>query len=499
VTARSTTTVHELKTLVLSFHPVIAIDTVEEERVERLLEAVALELGAPLYVWTLTRGLVQKPATQANRSTASPLDVLGHLATLTVEALFLLKDFARHLADPAVCREFREVAQRYAHTRAALVVTGAGHQFPPDAEAHVVHFELALPDEAELAEVVTGVVRSLEKERGVPVAAASPPELRAIARALCGTTANQARQLVARAILEDGRLTADDARALLDHKARLLRREGLLEYLPPEQNAFELGGFANLKRWLERARVGFTPEARALGLDPPGGVLLVGVQGCGKSLAAKCIARDWRLPLLKLDAGRLYDKYVGESERNLRRAIATAEGMAPAVLWIDELEKAFASATSGEHDGGTSQRLFATLLTWLQEKKQGVFVVATANDVFRLPPELVRKGRFDEIFFVDLPDADERAAILAIHLRRRSQDPAALDLARLVAASDGFSGAELEQAVVSGLYAALHAKRPLATETLLAELAATVPLSVSRRESVEQLRALARERFVPVR
>ena len=227
--------------------------------------------------------------------------------------------------------------------------------------------------------------------------------------------------------------------------------------------------------------------------------MLVGVQGCGKSLAAKVIARRWGLPLLKLDAGRLYDKFVGESERNLRRATGAAEAMAPCVLWIDEIEKALATGGGGEADGGLSQRLFGSFLTWLAEKHADVFVVATANDLSRLPSELLRKGRFDEIFFVDLPDADEREAILRIHLQLRRQDPEAIDVARVAAATEGFSGAELEQVVISALLGALQARRGLDTDLLVAEAGATIPLSVSRREAVERLRATAAGRFVPVR
>jgi SpoVK/Ycf46/Vps4 family AAA+-type ATPase len=489
---------HDLKTLVLSFHPVIAIDTVEEERVEALADAVADELSMPVFVWTVTQGLLQKPTAHANRNTARPLDLLGHLRTLSVEGIFLAKDFARHLADPEVCRAFRDVAHRFAQSHATLIVTGASHQFPPDAEAHVLHWELSLPGEEELRQVVTTVVRSLRQRTSAKVEL-SRADLDRLVRSLEGMTTHQARQLVARAILRDGRLTAADVPEIMREKARLIGRDGLLEYLPPEDNHFEIGGFGRLKAWLERARVGFSPEAAALNLAPPRGILLAGVQGCGKSLAAKTIASLWQLPLVKLDAGRLYDKYIGESEKNLRNVLAAAEGMAPVVLWIDEIEKGFATMGSAERDGGVSQRIFATLLTWLQEKKQEVFVVATANDVFKLPPELMRKGRFDEIFFVDLPDEEERAAIFEIHLRKRRQDPAGFEMARLVAQSEGLSGAEIEQAVIAGLYRALHAKRPLDTGKILAELAETVPLSVTRREDIERLRALARERFVPVR
>jgi hypothetical protein len=375
-------------------------------------------------------------------------------------------------------------------------VTGAEVRLPAEIDAEAVHLDLKLPGPDELREVVRTVAASLGKRRAGPPL--SRESLDATVGALAGLTLNQARQAVARALVEDGGLGPDGVLRLVDRKARLLGEDGLLEYFPAQDNRFELGGFARLKAWTLRARVGYSPEAAALNLAPPRGILLAGVQGCGKSLAAKCIAREWGLPLLKLDAGRLYDKYVGESEKNLRRAIELAESVAPAVLWIDELEKGF-HLSSGEGDGGVSRRLYATLLTWLQEKRAPVFVVATANDVFALPPELLRKGRFDELFFVDLPDLEERESIFVIHLRQRKQDPLRFDLLALVEASAGMSGAEIEQAVIAGLYRALHAKTPLSTDLLLAEIRETVPLSVTRREDLERLRQLARERFVPVR
>jgi SpoVK/Ycf46/Vps4 family AAA+-type ATPase len=369
--------------------------------------------------------------------------------------------------------------------------------FPHDVKHHVVHFPIELPNKRELAEIVTSVARGLRERVGARIEL-SRPELERLLGALSGLTTHQARQAIAGVILEDGRLVAGDIAKLVDKKAKLLGEDGLLEYYPAEDNDYELGGFGRLQKWLARARVGFSAEAAALGLPAPRGILLAGVQGCGKSLAAKAIARAWAQPLLRLDAGRLYDKFVGESEKNLRRAIQLAEAMAPCVLWIDELEKSFASFGDSGMDGGVSQRIFATLLTWLQEKKKPVFVVATANDVFRLPPELMRKGRFDELFFVDLPPPGERQQILEIHLRRKKQDPARFDLAALVAASDGMSGAELEQAVISGLLRALHEQRPLDTLMLAEELGSTVPLSRTRAEDIARLRELARGRFVPV-
>ncbi|MCP3987410.1 MAG: AAA family ATPase [bacterium] len=490
------TSIHDIKTLILSFHPAIAIDTVEEERVESLVDAVAGEVGLPIFEWTLTRGLVRKPDGQPNRSTCGAIEVLGHIQSLRLEAVFLLKDFARHLEDPAVCRAFRDLAQAFAHTHSALIVTGAGHEFPKDADHHVVHYQVALPGRDELRGVVSSVLSSL-RTRTRPQVDLSPADFERLLDALTGMTANQARQAVAGVVLKDSRLSAVDVAALQDRKAAEISRDGLLEYFPAEDSRFELGGFERLRQWLARARLGFSEQAKALNLDPPSGILLAGVQGCGKSLAAKCIAREWNMPLLKLDAGRLYDKYMGESEKNMRRAIDMAESMSPCVLWIDEIEKGFAQG--GDQDGGASQRVFASLLTWLQEKTKPVFLIATANDVFRLPPELLRKGRFDEIFFVDLPASDEREAIFSIHLRHRKQEPACFDLSALAAASDGYSGAEIEQAVISALYRSLHEQKPLEGAMILHELAETVPLSHSRREDVERLRELAGERFVPVR
>jgi MoxR-like ATPase len=492
------TTVHDLKSLVLSFHPVIAFDTAEEERVEKLADTVAEELRLPVFVWSLTMGLARKPGANGTINTTVPAELFAHMQTLSIEAVYLLKDVAKHLSDPAVCRAFRDVAQQFSGSRSSMWIVGTNLEFPADVRQHVVHFPIELPSKKDLAEVVNVVARGLKERAGARIDLAKP-DLERLLDALSGLTLHQARQAIAAVIMEDGRLDASDIDALVNRKAELLGQDGLLEYYPAEDNHYELGGFARLRQWLERARTGFSAEAAALGLPAPRGILLAGVQGCGKSLAAKAIARAWSMPLLKLDAGRLYDKYHGESERNLRRAIAMAEAMAPAVLWIDELEKSFASFGSSELDSGTSQRIFATLLSWLQEKKKPVFVVATANDVFRLPPELMRKGRFDELFFVDLPEPEERRAIWEIHLRKKKQDAARFDLAALVAASDGMSGAEIEQAVVSGLYRSLHEKRALDGAMLAEELAGTVPLSRTRAEELARLRELARGRFVPVR
>ena len=458
------TSVHDLRTLIRSCHPLIVVETVEEERVLALLQSVAAQERMPLFEWSITRGLTRQDEGQSiSKMTATPLAVLQHLNGLTVEALFWLKDLAPHLQDAAVARQLREVSHHFGRSRTTCVLTGHPIVLPSDIEQIAVRLDLQLPNRNELQSMLQSVLQSLGTRTsprrpgsttvvqsmlhslaGSKPTQATPStqESDAILRALQGLTLHQARQVITQCLVEDGRLSAADVQTILKRKVQAIKDGGLLEYYPLEDNRFELGGFVNLKSWLERAKVGFTAEAKALNLTPPRGIMLVGVPGCGKSLAAKAIAREWQLPLLKLDAGRLFDKFVGESEKNFRKAIEMAES---------------------------------------------------------LPPELLRKGRFDEIFFVDLPDDHERAAIWKIHLGLRKQDSAGFDLEKIVSASDGFSGSEIEQAVVTALYRALHHKTPLTTDLLIQELSGTVPLSVTRHEDIDQLRTMAHGRFVNVR
>ena len=489
--------VHDLKSLVLSFHSLMAIETVEEDRVRSLLIEVATDLKLPFYEWSLTSGITRLRGATID-GTQDVLAALHYIARIAnAEAIFLMKDMARHLDNANIGRALRDLAQKLTSTRAAIVLTGDPLELPHDFEALAVRFTLEMPDATELRDVVRSVVDSISVRQTVRIDL-SREDAQRLVQALQGLTVNQARQVVAQAIVEDGMLSAAGIRTVVRCKGELIERGGILEFFPVEENNFDIGGFAGLKSWLERVRVGFSPEARALNLDAPKGVLLVGVQGCGKSLAAKFVAREWGLPLLKLDAGRLYEKYVGESEKNFRKATALAEAMAPVVLWIDEIEKAFAQGGSSESDGGLSQRLFGSFLTWLQEKRREVFVVGAANDLMNVPPELLRKGRFDEIFFVDLPTREERTAIFAIHLRLRKQDPAAFDLAQLADATDGFSGAEIEQAVISALYRSLQKKERLTIDAIVEATRNTTPLSVSRAEDIARVREVG-TRFTAVR
>src|SRR5687768_12683281 len=486
---------HDLKTLVRSMHPVVVIDTTEEERLDELLRALAADLRLPLFTWTVTRGLQRIDGTGMIHGTAEPRTLLRHLSTLTVAGIFHLKDLAAHLGNPETVRAFREAAQTFLRTRSTIVLSGGVAGLPGELTRDAVQLQLQLPDREEMRLHVQRVLKSLKSQHTFELSL-GPDGMNALLQALAGLTLNQARQALAWAVFNDNKLSPDDIPELIKRKGQTIQDGGLLEFYPPDENVFELGGFERLKAWLARAHVGFGQEAQALGLRAPRGVLFVGVQGCGKSLAAKVIARTWQQPLLKLDAGRLYDKYVGESEKNLRKALDVAEAIAPSVLWIDELEKAFAA--TGDTDGGLSRRMLGSFLSWLQEHRAPVFVAATANDLTGVPPELLRKGRFDEIFFVDLPTAAERAVIFRIHLETRRQDAAAFDLAALADATDGFSGAEIEQVIVASLYRSLHERQPLSTALLLHEAAQTVPLAVSRREDIDRIRETARGRFVPV-
>jgi MoxR-like ATPase len=491
------TSVHDLKGLVLSFHSLIGVETVEEDRVRSLLIEVATDLKLPFYEWSLTSGFNRLRGATIN-GTQDALAALHHIHEIeNTDAIYLMKDLARHLENPNIGRALRELAQKLMQTRSALVLTGDPLELPKDVEEIAVRFTLEMPDVTELRDVVRSVVDSISARQRVQIDLSRDDALRLV-QALQGLTVNQARQVVAQAIVENGTLSAAAIRTIVHCKGEMIERGGILEFFPVEENAYDIGGFARLKAWLESTRVGFSQEARALNLNAPKGVLLVGVQGCGKSLAAKFIARQWELPLLKLDAGRLYEKYVGESEKNFRKATVLAEAMAPVILWIDEIEKTFAQGGSGESDGGLSQRLFGSFLTWLQEKKDEVFVVGAANDLMNVPPELLRKGRFDEIFFVDLPTREERMAIFAIHLSLRKQNPDALDLGALADATDGFSGAEIEQTVISALYRSLQKKQPVSEESIIEAARSTPPLSISRAEDVARVQEVGK-RFTAAR
>jgi hypothetical protein len=496
----------DLRLLIQSRYPILYVETYDEERLAERLARIARELGLPFSAWSSTQGFerrghqVETAALELDLAgdagdSRKPANALQEIRAQRLPAIYLLRDFHPYLADPAIVRALREIGQENPGGLVTVVLCSPEIALPVELRKLAARYTLTLPAEDELAQAVIETFRDLKRGHAVRYGLREP-ELRRIVRGLRGLTLPEVRRLVTLCTLNDGVLDAADLPAILTAKREGIEQSGLLELCPLDEAA-PLGGLAQLKAWLRRSAAGFSERARELGLPPPRGVLLTGVQGCGKSLAAKAIAREWGMPLARLDPGRLFDKYVGESERNLRSAFETAEAMSPMVLWIDEVEKAFAGGAA-EADAGLSRRLLGAFLTWMQERRGAVFVAATANDIASVPPELLRKGRFDEVFFVDLPGSPERREILAIHLRLRRQDPAIFDLDRLVAETEGWSGAEIEQAIVAALYGLLaEGGRELTTERLEAEIARTVPLSRTREEEIADLRRMARERFVP--
>ncbi|HSH46904.1 MAG TPA: AAA family ATPase [Longimicrobiales bacterium] len=485
----------ELALLVRSNHGLAVLATAEEDRAESLLRHLADRLNVPYFSWAPSRGLRRDQADTSVYNTSQPMTALAHVEHATFPAVYHFRGIGPFLQEPGVAPALLDAVRPYEREPGVIVLTGEDLDLPESVRPHAATVRLAPPTDEDYHQLLSHILRDLRKRQDVEVSL-GPDELRALYANLRGLTLMEAEKVLTRALVEDGCLRADDIQVVLNHKRRVVEREGLLEYYPAEEAMADIADLATLKEWLGRRKnIILEPDrAREFGLEFPRGVLLVGVPGCGKSLCAKAVATEWRLPLLKLDPSALYNKYIGETEKNFRRAMGTAERMAPVVLWIDEVEKAFAEG--GSEDGGVSTRVLGTFLSWMQERRGDVFVVATANAVEKLPPELLRKGRFDETFFVDLPDEDARRQILDIHLSRRNQDPGAFDLEALAAATDGFSGAELEQVVISALYTAFSGDGDLSDDELRAEARATRPLSVVAAERVQALRRWADGRTV---
>jgi ATP-dependent 26S proteasome regulatory subunit len=486
----------ELRLLVNSRHPIITIETPEEERAEQILLEVAAELAVPLYTWSVTSGLAKAHGAPIY-NTETPEQALANIALIQGDAIFLLKDFARYCENDRVCRRLRELAEKFRAERRSIVITAAALQLPPELLGDSVPFQLGLPTGEELLPGVRNVLSEMNRTQQIPMAL-DMAGIAQLAQNLVGLPQEEAMRALRMSILARRRMDAGLLDAVLDAKRDALRSDGLLETVRRDASFADVAGLRRLREWIGKRKSALTPEGRRFGLEPPKGILITGVQGCGKSLAARSVAGEWGYEMARLDAGALYDKFIGESEKKLQKALELAQKLAPMVLWIDEIEKAFASAgSSGDADAGLSQRLLATLLTWMQDRESGVFLAATSNNISALPPEMLRKGRFDEIFFVDLPSAEVRLALFALHLKKRGRDAASFDLPKLATASDGFSGAEIEQAIVAGLYTAFAQKQQLSTDILVAEIRGTQPLSVTRAEDIQAIRDWAKTRAVP--
>jgi ATP-dependent 26S proteasome regulatory subunit len=515
-------TLDRLKVLLDSSTPIVVMETVEEVRAVRLVRAACSSLNLATFEWSIASGLARcgsdstapqiEPGrlpihgtgsdsdlnAQAIYNSREPAQMLGNLEGITVEAAFILKDLQRHMEDPVVVRRLRDVGQKFSLNRRTVILTAPSITIPPELASLVEFLELPLPDRQRLRQIVDEATVRVGRTHTLR-RTLDPAGFEAMVDNLRGLTEEEAERTVSQAIVGRYGLTPEIVTDVLRSKKEMLRRSDMLEFVDVSNTLASVGGLENLKRWLAQRRGTWEEEARAFGLEPPRGVIILGVQGCGKSLCAHAIAGEWKLPLVKFDTAAIFDKYIGETEKRIQKVFQVAGGLAPCVLWIDELEKVFAGSgpDSASVDAGVSARILAAFLSWMQDRKAPVFVAATCNNVSALPPELIRKGRFDELFFVDLPNQAERQQIFAIQLARRKRNPADFNLAQLAAAAQGYSGAEIEAAVQSALYAAFSSKHPLATQTLLDALSDTVPLSTTRAEEIQALRSWAHSRAVP--
>jgi SpoVK/Ycf46/Vps4 family AAA+-type ATPase len=486
----SSTVDAELETLIRARYPIIYVVSWEEKRVEDALRAIAQSRGKKIFFWTITQGMVLNPNHRDN-ATRDPIAALDFVMDSRDQALFVLKDYHAFIGDVTVTRRLRDLTVALKSSYKNLIILSPILKLPPELEKEVTVVDYGLPDLEDLDQILETVIQAVKDNPQVNTNL-TEIERDQIIKAAQGLTAMEAENVMAKSLVEKLRFDVD---VILSEKEQIIRKSGILEYYPFNEQIGDVGGLDLLKDWMEKRTVAFTEKARNFGLPAPRGVLLLGVQGCGKSLSAKAIGALWRLPLLRLDVGRIFGGIVGQSEENMRKAIRVAESVSPAILWIDELEKGFSGTqSSGQSDGGTTSRVFGTFLTWMQDKKAATFVVATSNDVSALPPEMLRKGRFDEIFFIDLPAKEERKQIFRIHLKKRKRNPDDFDLDRLAAATPGFSGAEIEAAVVEALYDAFDSESEMTTESILAAARNTTPLSMTMRERIDDLREWATTR-----
>lgn len=492
--------VRDLDTLVRARYPLIWLVSWEEMRLDGILQQLARSHGKQMLTWTVTKGLKRTGGARATspvEGAHSPQEVLAAIEKLTEPSLVVLKDFHPYLADPTVVRGLRELAHALKSTFTTVILLSPTLQIPLELEKDVTVLDVPMPTFRELAQLL-GEIVGVVRQQGRAKIDLNRDQGEQLIKAAMGLTLAEAENAFAKAIAIDDKLDAGDIALILEEKRQVIRKSGLLEYYPSNESLGTIGGLENLKQWLTHRTAAFGERARRFGLPEPKGLLLLGVQGCGKTLTAKAVASQWGLPLLRLDMGRIFSGLVGSSEENLRKAIKVAESIAPVVLWVDEIEKGMSGiGSSGVSDGGVTARVFGTFLTWLQEKTAPVFVVATANRIDGMPPELLRKGRFDEIFFIDLPSQAEREQIFTIHLQRRGRAPANYDVPGLARLADNFSGAEIEQGIVAGLYHAFSEEQELSQANLERAVSETFPLATTMGEEISRLRTWAKDRTRP--
>jgi ATP-dependent 26S proteasome regulatory subunit len=497
--------INELEILIRARYPLVYVISWEEQRVLNLVTSIGQKLNKRVFEWSVNTGLVPAGTdlqSQKHRDAATedPLVALGNVIEHVEPALYVFKDFHPFLKcqNMSIIRRLREAAASLKNTYKTIVIVSPMLEMPADLEKDVTIVDFDLPRSPDFMALLRRIMDEVKTNPKLNVKINGPMQEQ-IVHALLGLTLAEAENVLAKTLVQHHGLGPDSLEVINAEKKQIIRKSGLLEYYDTQETMESVGGLDSLKSWLLKRAAAFSDRARDYGLPAPKGVLLLGVQGCGKSLMAKTISNIWRMPLLRFDVGRVFGSLVGSSEQNIRRAIQVAESVAPVVFWIDEIDKAFRGSrgSGASTDAGTSARVFSTFLTWMSEKKSAVFVIATANDISALPPELLRKGRFDEIFFVDLPLVQERQSIFKVHLGKRKMDSAKFDLEALARASDGYSGAEIEEAIISSMFDSFYDKQELSSDRLLNSLRQTVPLSTTMKEDIDALRQWAVGRARP--
>ncbi len=484
----------ELEYLIRARYGLIYVISSEEERVETAVRHIGASRDRKVVAWSITEGFTSLDGGSSFSDIRDPLRALDFLSNYEDDVICVLRDYHPYLKDPSIVRRLRDLHRQFKdsdYNQHAILLSPL-YQAPLEVEKELAVIDFDLPDREVLEKIVWKVAQSVPDS--VDLSVKRDAKLReSVVEAALGLTAEEAEAVFAKSLVK----TRDfDIDTILAEKKGIIRKSGILEFYQTDEKLGDVGGLEVLKSWLHKRKAAFYRDARDFGLPAPKGILLIGVPGCGKSLTAKAIGAVWKMPLLRLDVGKVMGSLVGSSEENMRRAIMTAEAVAPSILWLDELEKGFSGTqSSGQTDGGTSARVFGTFITWLQEKQSAVFVIATANNVKALPPELLRKGRFDEIFFVDLPNPSERKEIFNIHISKKNRDATKFDLDALTSASQGFSGSEIEQAVISALYDAYEDdKAELTTERVVKSVEEIIPLSYTMKEMIDGMRDWSKSR-----
>jgi SpoVK/Ycf46/Vps4 family AAA+-type ATPase len=499
----------EIQDLIRARYVLIYVVSPEEGRVENVLIDMAAkklavrEPGADgkevtkprkVVAWSCSRGFEQLNGHWTNSEIEAPEKALDYIATEQDHCIFVLRDFHPYLKNPKVTRKLRDLAHEFSKgsgKRRTIVLLSSTLNVPLEIDKEVAVIDFDLPTREEIDGIVRALGNQQQSRIKTDVLVNDTVRDRVVDAAL-GLTHDEIIKVFSKALIRKNDFDLD---TILGEKKHIIRKSGILEFYEAQEEMGDVGGLEVLKDWLRKRSKAFSTEAREFGLSMPKGILLLGLPGCGKSLTAKAIGSQWKMPLLRLDLGKVMGSLVGQSEENMRKAIKTAEAVAPCIMWIDELEKGLAgSMSSGQTDGGTSARVFGSFISWMQEKTSPVFVIATANNVKQLPPELLRKGRFDEIFFVDLPSPDERKTIAAIHVRKKARDPEEFDLDKIVAATQGFSGSELEQAIASALYDVYEDGVKLSTDAIVKSCEEIIPLSYTMKETIDGMRNWSKHR-----